>query len=63
MQKVRSSSFTGPGMQIKVHDWGLAWFFHNAFLKLSWPVGKLVELESQLTGSFLRGQRETGCAE
>lgn len=43
-------------------QWGVyLGFFCNAFLKLSWPVVELLELESQFTGSFLRGQDEMGC--
>lgn len=47
-------------MQVTVSDGGLLCFFHNAFLKLSWPVVELLELESQFTGSFLRDQDEMG---
>lgn len=35
------SSFTGPGVQVKASDGGVyLCFFHNTFLKLSWPCSR-----------------------
>lgn len=55
------SSFTGPGVQVKAGDGVYLCFFHNTFLKLSWPCSRTSRTRKSVHWVLDSGQEETRC--